>query len=362
MLHIVRFYLVHPLKLNISHIQHPMNTLIKTLLHQLPPESAHTIALRALNLADKTGIAPLLFGKPLEAPRTVMGLKFPNPIGLAAGFDKNAQCIDGLGRLGFGFLEVGTVTPRPQSGNPRPRLFRLSQAHAIINRMGFNNLGVEHLLENVRRRRYSGILGINLGKNATTPLENAVDDYLYGLHQVYPHADYITINISSPNTKNLRKLQHGDELHQMLQQLKSAQTSLATSHRKYVPLVLKIAPDLSHEEIVEIAHICITNQMDGIIATNTTLSRVGVESLQQGQEAGGLSGAPLTERATEVVQLLTETLQGKIPVIASGGVMTVADVQAKFTAGASLVQIYTGLVYHGHQLVHQAVQAAAKLS
>lgn len=339
-----------------------MNTLIKTLLHQLPPESAHAIALRALNLADKTGIAPLLFGKPLEAPRTVMGLKFPNPIGLAAGFDKNAQCIDGLGRLGFGFLEVGTVTPRPQSGNPRPRLFRLSQAHAIINRMGFNNLGVEHLLENVRRRRYSGILGINLGKNATTPLENAVDDYLYGLHQVYPHADYITINISSPNTKNLRKLQHGDELHQMLQQLKSAQTSLATSHRKYVPLVLKIAPDLSHEEIVEIAHICITNQMDGIIATNTTLSRVGVESLQQGQEAGGLSGAPLTERATEVVQLLTETLQGKIPVIASGGVMTVADVQAKFTAGASLVQIYTGLVYHGHQLVHQAVQAAAKLS
>ncbi len=337
-----------------------MNNLIKFLLHQLPPESAHHFALLALKLAEQSGMARLLFGKPLQAPRTVMGLNFPNPIGLAAGFDKNAQCIDGLGTLGFGFLEVGTVTPRPQPGNPQPRLFRLSRSHAIINRMGFNNLGVEHLVENVRRRRYSGILGINLGKNATTPLENAVEDYLYGLQHVYPHADYVTINISSPNTKNLRKLQHGDELHQMLQQVKSAQTSLATENRKYVPLVLKIAPDLSREEIIEIANICVNNQMDGIIATNTTLSRVGVENVQYGQETGGLSGAPLTEQATEVVQLLTETLQGKIPVIASGGVMTVADVQAKFAAGASLVQIYTGLIYHGQHLVRQAVQAAAK--
>lgn len=334
-----------------------MNTLTKFLLHRLPPEPAHHLALRALNFADRIGMATVLFGKPLQTPRTVMGLNFPNPIGLAAGFDKNAQCINGLGNLGFGFLEVGTVTPRPQSGNPQPRLFRLSKAHAVINRMGFNNLGVEHVVKNVQQRRYTGILGINLGKNATTPLENAVDDYLYGLQHVYPHADYITINISSPNTKNLRKLQHGDELHQMLQQLKSTQTSLATTHRKYVPLVLKIAPDLSYEEIVEIANVCLINQMDGIIATNTTLSRTGVESLPYGQEVGGLSGAPLTERATEVVQLLTEALHGKIPVIASGGVMTVADVQAKFAAGASLVQIYTGLIYHGPQLVRQAVQA-----
>ena len=338
-----------------------MNTdIVKSLLFRLPPESAHHLALNALNLAYATGISRFLFGTPPSVPRTVMGLHFPNPIGLAAGFDKNAQCINGLGSLGFGFLEVGTVTPRPQSGNPQPRLFRLPESQAVINRMGFNNLGVDHLLKNVQQRRYSGILGINLGKNATTPLENAVDDYLYGLQRVYPHADYITINISSPNTKNLRQLQQANELQQMLQVLKNAQTTLAETHQKYVPLVLKIAPDLSSEEIVEIAKICLENQMDGIIATNTTLSRMGVESLQHGQETGGLSGAPLTSRATEVVRLLTQTLQHKIPVIASGGVMTVADVQEKFAAGASLVQIYTGLIYQGTGFVRQAIEASAK--
>jgi len=338
-----------------------MNTdIVKSLLFRLPPESAHHLALNALNLAYATGISRFLFGTPPSVPRTVMGLHFPNPIGLAAGFDKNAQCINGLGSLGFGFLEVGTVTPRPQSGNPQPRLFRLPESQAVINRMGFNNLGVDHLLKNVQQRRYSGILGINLGKNATTPLENAVDDYLYGLQRVYPHADYITINISSPNTKNLRQLQQANELQQMLQVLKNAQTTLAETHQKYVPLVLKIAPDLSSEEIVEIAKICLENQMDGIIATNTTLSRIGVESLQHGQETGGLSGAPLTSRATEVVRLLTQTLQHKIPVIASGGVMTVADVQEKFAAGASLVQIYTGLIYQGTGFVRQAIEASAK--
>jgi dihydroorotate dehydrogenase len=338
-----------------------MNTdIVKSLLFRLPPESAHHLALNALNLAYATGISRFLFGTPPSVPRTVMGLHFPNPIGLAAGFDKNAQCINGLGSLGFGFLEVGTVTPRPQSGNPQPRLFRLPESQAVINRMGFNNLGVDHLLKNVQQQRYSGILGINLGKNATTPLENAVDDYLYGLQRVYPHADYITINISSPNTKNLRQLQQANELQQMLQVLKNAQTTLAETHQKYVPLVLKIAPDLSSEEIVEIAKICLENQMDGIIATNTTLSRIGVESLQHGQETGGLSGAPLTSRATEVVRLLTQTLQHKIPVIASGGVMTVADVQEKFAAGASLVQIYTGLIYQGTGFVRQAIEASAK--
>ena len=338
-----------------------MNTdIVKSLLFRLPPESAHHLALNALNLAYATGISRFLFGTPPSVPRTVMGLHFPNPIGLAAGFDKNAQCINGLGSLGFGFLEVGTVTPRPQAGNPQPRLFRLPESQAVINRMGFNNLGVDHLLKNVQQRRYSGILGINLGKNATTPLENAVDDYLYGLQRVYPHADYITINISSPNTKNLRQLQQANELQQMLQVLKNAQTTLAETHQKYVPLVLKIAPDLSSEEIVEIAKICLENQMDGIIATNTTLSRMGVESLQHGQETGGLSGAPLTSRATEVVRLLTQTLQHKIPVIASGGVMTVADVQEKFAAGASLVQIYTGLIYQGTGFVRQAIEASAK--
>lgn len=338
-----------------------MNTdIVKSLLFRLPPESAHHLALHALNLAYTSGISRFLFGTPPPAPRTVMGLHFPNPIGLAAGFDKNAQCINGLGSLGFGFLEVGTVTPRPQAGNPSPRLFRLPKFRAVINRMGFNNLGVDHLIKNVQQRRYSGILGINLGKNATTPLENAVDDYLYGLQRVYPHADYITINISSPNTKNLRQLQHADELKQMLQVLKNAQTTLAKTHQKYVPLVLKIAPDLTQPEIVTIAQICLENQMDGIIATNTTLSRIGVESVQHGQETGGLSGAPLTTQATEVVRLLTQTLQNKIPVIASGGVMTVADVQEKFAAGASLVQIYTGLIYQGTGLVRQAVEAVAK--
>jgi len=338
-----------------------MNTdIAKFLLFRLSPESAHYFALHALNLAYTSGISRFLFGTPPPVPRTVMGLHFPNPIGLAAGFDKNAQCINGLGSLGFGFLEVGTVTPRPQSGNPQPRLFRLPKSRAIINRMGFNNLGVEYLINKVQQRHYSGILGINLGKNATTPLENAVDDYLYGLQRVYPYADYITINISSPNTKNLRQLQHGDELQQMLQVLKDAQTTLAKTHQKYVPLVLKIAPDLSSEEIIEIAEICLKNQMDGIIATNTTLSRIGVESLRHGQETGGLSGAPLTSRATEVVRLLTQTLQHKIPVIASGGVMTVADVQEKFAAGASLVQIYTGLIYQGTGFVRQAIEVIAK--
>jgi dihydroorotate dehydrogenase len=334
--------------------------MLYTLLLRLSPEFAHTVALHALNLAYTTKLNGLLFGTPPFAPRTVMGLRFPNPIGLAAGFDKNAQCINGLGSLGFGFIEVGTVTPRPQLGNPRPRLFRLPRAQAIINRMGFNNLGVEQLIANVRHRRYAGILGINLGKNATTPLENAVDDYLYGLQRVYPHADYITLNISSPNTQNLRRLQHGAELQQMLQVLKAAQITLATTHQKYVPLVLKIAPDLTREEIVDIAEICLKNQIDGIIATNTTLSRTGVETLSNAQETGGLSGAPLTTRATEVVHLLTQTLQGKIPIIASGGVMTVTDVQAKFAAGASLVQIYTGLIYQGTGLVHRAVRAVAK--
>lgn len=334
--------------------------MLHSLLLRLPPESAHAVALRALNFAYITGLSRLLFATPPAAPRTVMGLQFPNPIGLAAGFDKNGICINGLGSLGFGFIEVGTVTPRPQLGNPKPRLFRLPADQAIINRMGFNNLGVAHLIVQVQQRRYSGILGINLGKNATTPLENSADDYLWSLQQVYPYVDYVTINISSPNTQNLRQLQHGHELRHILDVLKTAQTNLATTHQKYVPLVLKIAPDLTPVEITDIAQACLENQIDGIIATNTTLSREGVAHLPHGQETGGLSGKPLTTQATKVLQILLETVQNKIPVIASGGVMTVADVEAKFAAGASLVQIYSGLIYQGTNLIHQAVRAIAK--
>ncbi|EDN66462.1 Dihydroorotate dehydrogenase [Beggiatoa sp. PS] len=259
--------------------------------------------------------------------------------------------------MGFGFIEVGTVTPRPQPGNPSPRLFRLPKAQALINRMGFNNQGVEQLIVNVQKARFSGILGINIGKNFDTPLEKAIDDYLIGLHKVYPYADYVAVNISSPNTPGLRQLQQGDELENLLSSLKQAQQQLATQHKKYVPLVVKIAPDLSDNALSELAEKLLAHQIDGVIATNTTLSRTGVENLPYADETGGLSGAPLTKRATQIVQHLNHTLQGKIPIIATGGVMNVADAKEKLEAGASLVQIYTGLIYKGPYLVKEIVNS-----
>ncbi|MDM8560177.1 quinone-dependent dihydroorotate dehydrogenase [Candidatus Parabeggiatoa sp. HSG14] len=330
-----------------------MFSLLRPLIFTLPPEIAHHFTLHTLNKFHNFKLPELVFGKIPQLPCTVMGLKFPNPVGLAAGMDKNAEYIDSLATLGFGFIEVGTVTPRPQRGNPHPRLFRLPQAQALINRMGFNNNGVEKLLEHVKKARFNGILGINIGKNFDTPLENAIDDYLIGLHKVYAHADYVAINISSPNTPGLRKLQQEDELERMLAALKKAQQQLAIEYNKYVPLAIKIAPDLNEEELIKIANTLLTYEIDGVIATNTTLSRVGVENLVYAKEKGGLSGAPLLTQATQVVQQLSATLQGKIPIIAVGGVMSVADAQEKFKAGASLVQIYTGLIYRGPGLVKE---------
>ncbi|OQW94789.1 MAG: dihydroorotate dehydrogenase (quinone) [Beggiatoa sp. IS2] len=332
-------------------------SLIRPFLFTLPPELAHNLTLPGLDIAHKLKITQLLFSGIPEKPCTVMGLHFANPVGLAAGLDKNAEYIDSLATLGFGFIEVGTVTPRPQPGNPTPRIFRLPSAEALINRMGFNNLGVDELVKNVQKSSFRGILGINIGKNFDTPLENAIEDYLTCLYKVYPYADYVAINISSPNTQQLRQLQQSVELAHLLERLKTAQKQLATTHVKYVPLVVKIAPDLSAEEIAMIAKNLLDYEMDGVIATNTTVSRENVKNLPYAEEIGGLSGKPLAAQATAVVRQLSQTLQGKISIIASGGVMNVADVQEKLTAGANLVQIYTGLIYRGPWLVKEIVHA-----
>jgi dihydroorotate dehydrogenase len=286
-----------------------------------------------------------------------MGLTFPNPVGLAAGLDKNGSCIDGLAALGFGFIEIGTVTPLAQPGNPGPRLFRLPEAQGIINRMGFNNNGVDALIANVQRAKYRGILGINIGKNAATPIEKAADDYLICLRKVYAHAGYIAVNISSPNTRNLRQLQGGNELDALLAQLKAEQERLAQQHGRYVPLTVKIAPDLDTEQIKQIAALLIKHHIDGVIATNTTLSRDGAEHLPHGNEAGGLSGAPLRERSTSVIRQLAAELQGALPIIGVGGILSGADAAEKISAGAALVQIYSGLIYRGPALVGECCAA-----
>jgi dihydroorotate dehydrogenase len=330
-----------------------MYSLIRPALFQLDPESAHHLTLSALNTAYSLGLSRMLTPNIANDPRTLMGLTFPNPVGLAAGLDKNGDCIDGLAALGFGFIEIGTITPLPQSGNPKPRLFRLPEAQAIINRMGFNNDGVDKLIENVKRADYRGILGINIGKNAVTPIENAADDYLICLRKVYPHASYITVNISSPNTKNLRQLQGEDELKQLLSKLKAEQEKLADIHGKYVPIVLKISPDMKTEQVQQIAQLLMQYQIDGVIATNTTLARTKVEGLPHGNETGGLSGAPIKDRATETIKQLADTLQGTLPIIGVGGILNGADAVEKMQAGASLVQIYSGLIYRGSNLVSE---------
>jgi dihydroorotate dehydrogenase len=296
-------------------------------------------------------------GRQVLVPRTVMGIRFPNPVGLAAGLDKNGDYIDALAALGFGFIEVGTVTPRPQAGNPKPRLFRLPRAQAIINRMGFNNRGVDYLLANVQRARFRGVLGINIGKNFDTPVERAVDDYLIGLRKVYPHAGYVAVNISSPNTPNLRRLQEHDALLVLLQALKAEQRQLAQQHCKYVPLAVKIAPDLAGEAVADIAALIRDQEIDAVIATNTTLAHDAVAHLPHGGEAGGLSGAPLMQRATEVVRQLHAVLRGDVPIIAVGGIMCGADAVAKVQAGAALVQLYSGFIYRGPGLIKAAAEA-----
>jgi dihydroorotate dehydrogenase len=327
-------------------------SLIKPLLFEFDAESAHDLTLKSLKLAEKSGVLNCYPKAPTCAPREVMGLTFPNAVGLAAGLDKNGAVIDGMAALGFGFIEVGTVTPRPQPGNPKPRLFRVKEAQGIINRFGFNNLGVDNLVENVKAAKYNGILGINIGKNFDTPMEKAADDYLICMQKVYAHASYITVNISSPNTKNLRALQEKEALSDLLGMLKLEQTKLSDKHSKYVPITLKIAPDLTAEQVQEIATLLMQHQIDGVIATNTTLVRDAVIGMQHSEEAGGLSGAPVRNQSTIVIQQLAKQLQGALPIIGVGGILSGADAATKIAAGASLVQVYSGLIYKGPALVH----------
>ena len=335
--------------------------LFRPALFALDPEAAHHATIEGLKTASCLGLTSLVFKRPADDPRTVMGLTFPNPVGLAAGLDKNGEVINALAAFGFGFIEIGTVTPRPQPGNPKPRMFRLPQAQGIINRMGFNNEGVDALIANVKRAKFKGILGINIGKNADTPIEKAADDYLIGLRKVYEHASYVAINISSPNTKNLRQLQGGDELDALLAQLKAEQEKLAQLHGKYVPLAVKIAPDLDADQIKSIAALLIKHRIDGVIATNTTLSREGVEGLPHGNEAGGLSGAPVRDKSTAVIRQLAAELHGALPIIGVGGILTGADAVEKMQAGAALVQIYSGMIYRGQELVTECAAAVKQV-
>ncbi|NJA04239.1 quinone-dependent dihydroorotate dehydrogenase [Methylococcaceae bacterium WWC4] len=331
--------------------------LLRPLLFSLPPETAHHATLQLLQYAHASGLSALTRPAAPDQPINVMGLHFKNPLGLAAGLDKNGDYIDALADLGFGFVEIGTVTPRPQPGNPKPRLFRLPEHQAIINRMGFNNLGIEHLLEQVGKCRYNGILGINIGKNADTPIENAADDYLIGLRKSYLPASYITINISSPNTKNLRQLQQGDDIRHLLHTLKHEQLALQSQHGKYTPLAVKIAPDLDAEQTDHIADLLLEFAIDGVIATNTTLARDQVAGHAHADEAGGLSGAPVKTQSTAIVRQLAGRLQGKVAIIAAGGILSGDDALEKIAAGASLVQIYSGLIYRGPELIEEILSA-----
>ena len=329
--------------------------LARTALFALDPEVAHHVALQALKKIHKLNLSRLM-GTLTSAPRDVMGLRFDNPVGLAAGLDKNGEYIDALAALGFGFMEVGTVTPRPQPGNPKPRMFRLKEHEALINRLGFNNQGLDAFVANVRRAQYKGVLGLNIGKNFDTPIDNAVDDYVACLRGVYPFASYVTVNISSPNTKGLRDLQAAEQLQKLLATLKAEQARLTKQYRKHVPLVLKIAPDLDLKSIREIAALTLESGFEGIVATNTTLSRDAVRDHPLAKEAGGLSGKPLFSPSTEVLRELVKVLKGNIPVIGVGGIMSAADAKAKMNAGASLVQLYTGFIYHGPDLIRDAVR------
>jgi dihydroorotate dehydrogenase len=325
-------------------------------LFALDAETAHDLTLASLRTAHALHL-PVVCAAPAGQPVRIMGLGFPNRIGLAAGLDKDGECIAGLAALGFGHIEVGTVTPRPQPGNPKPRLFRLPPRKAVINRMGFNNRGVDALVDNVRQSDFKGILGINIGKNVDTPIERAGDDYLACLRKVYPHAGYVTVNISSPNTKNLRQLQGESELDGLLAPLKREQAALAQQHGRHVPLALKIAPDLDEAQIQVIADALRRHRFEAAIVTNTTLSREGVGHLAHADEAGGLSGAPLFGKSTGVLQALAARLGGEIPLIGVGGVMSGRDARAKLEAGAQLVQLYTGLIYRGPALVKEAIEA-----
>ena len=329
---------------------------IRKVFFKFDPEAIHELTIKGFKA---TGNSPLnrLYKQTIpHKPVEIMGIKFPNPVGLAAGLDKNGECIKAFEALGFGFIEVGTVTPKPQPGNEKPRIFRLPEANAIINRMGFNNKGVDYLVDQVIKAKYSGVLGINIGKNKDTPDENAKDDYIHCMRKVYDFATYITVNISSPNTPGLRSLQYGEALNELLSALKAEQTALAKQYGKYVPVTVKIAPDLTVEEVNSIAECLIANNIDGVIATNTTLARDKVSHLPFGHEQGGLSGAPVKEQSTQVIRQLAKALGDKLPIIGVGGIASGADAQEKISAGAKLVQVYTGFIYQGPQLIKDIVQ------
>jgi dihydroorotate dehydrogenase len=338
-----------------------MYSTLRSLLFRLDPEVSHEFSLDILGAAERLKLLELFISAPAYNPVEVMGLRFPNPVGLAAGLDKNGDYFNALGALGFGFVEIGTVTPRPQPGNPQPRLFRIPEREAIINRMGFNNKGVDHLVDQVRKRRYQGILGINIGKNATTPVENAADDYLIGMRKVYTHADYITVNVSSPNTPGLRDLQFGDSLNRLLETLKKEQLTLQDMHQRYVPVAVKIAPDMDDIAIAQVATALAEQGMDGVIATNTTIGREGVEGCINSEEAGGLSGLPVRDKSTRVIAGLHSHLGGKLPIIGVGGIFDGPSAIEKIKAGASLVQIYSGFIYRGPAVVNEAASAIAQI-
>ena len=337
--------------------------LLRPVIFLFPAEKSHHLTLSGLNVASKLGLLKLLTKKVDAKPVEVMGVTFPNRVGLAAGLDKNGDHLTALSELGFGFVEIGTITPRPQPGNPMPRLFRLPKAKAIINRMGFNNLGIDHLVkqvQDVRKKGHKGIIGINIGKNIDTAVSNAVEDYLICLRRAYTEADYITINISSPNTPGLRDLQYGDELNSLLAALKNEQLSLADKHGKYVPLAVKVAPDLTPDEVSFISETLLNNSIDGVIATNTTLSRDAVKGMEHGEEAGGLSGAPVRDLSTEVIRQFSKELGDRIPIIGVGGIACGDDAVEKIKAGAKLVQVYSSLIYTGPALVSECADAVEK--
>ena len=328
---------------------------VRKALFKLDPERAHEVTFQQLRRVSGTPLEWLVRQNVPSKPVTCMGLTFKNPLGLAAGLDKNGECIDALGAMGFGSIEIGTVTPRPQPGNDKPRIFRLVEAEGLINLMGFNNHGVDNLVENVKKSHFDGVLGINIGKNKDTPVEQGKDDYLICMDKIYPYAGYIAINISSPNTPGLRTLQYGDALDDLLSAIKNKQQALQELHHKYVPVAVKIAPDLSEEELIQVADSLVRHNIDGVIATNTTLDRSLVQGMKYCDEMGGLSGRPVQLKSTEIIRRLSQELNGRLPIIGVGGIDSVIAAREKMAAGASLVQIYSGFIFKGPPLIKEII-------
>lgn len=336
-----------------------MYPVLRKLLFSLEPETAHDFSLECLGVAERLKLLSLFSPSVEDSPVELLGLTFPNAVGLSAGLDKNGDYFNALGQLGFGFVEIGTVTPEPQAGNPKPRMFRLAEHEAIINRMGFNNKGVDYLVDRVKNRRFDGILGINIGKNKVTAEEDALSDYEIAMEKVYPYADYITVNISSPNTPGLRNLQFGDNLDRLLEGLAIKQAQLSEQHGRRVPVLIKIAPDMNEEEVASISQTFLKHKVDGVIATNTTLDKSAVSDSPHAEEMGGLSGAPLTQQSTLIIQQLRAHLGSDMPIIGVGGIQQGSDAIEKLAAGANLVQVYSGFIYRGPALITDIRKAVA---